>query len=284
MYYVDANLVMNVGMVVILISGACVAVLALMSANRPKALRVNNYLTMLAVMFVCFGLVVAVMGFRGRKSADRPWTFFLDMKYQPKYTAQGESRFFSDGRESRLPPEHVMPFDGTTYFADAGRHTQPDPAFLRADLAYDRGIADLTAINGDLPVDPKWENGKPTPGYFVLHIPAKAVDTAGGWERLLSRGREQFNMQCSMCHGRSGRGGQGVTAYGIVGVYGLSVAPANLTAAPFTSQPDGQLYHTIANGKNAMPAYGHQVNVQDRWAIVAHIRALQFAHNPPGGK
>ena len=284
MYYVDANSVMNWVIGIILATGVFTTVLTLVLAGRKKTGRVMSYLYMFTTMFICFGLLVAVLGFRGRKSADRPWHFFLDMKYQPKYTAQGPSAFFGDGREARLPPENTVPFDGTDYFTDAGRHTGPNPTFLKADAAYYHGIADPTARAGDQPADPKWENGTPTAGYFVLHIPAKAIDDAGGWEPLMARGREQFNIHCAACHGTSGRGGQGDAAYGIVGVYGLSVAPANLTAAPFTSQPDGQLYNTIANGKGSMPAYGHQVKVQDRWAIVAYVRVLQFAHTAPGAK
>jgi mono/diheme cytochrome c family protein len=284
MYYVDANSVMNWMMGIILAGGAFTLVVTLVLACRRKSSRVVSYLYMLSALFVCFGLLVAVMGFRGRKSGDRPWHFFLDMKYQPKYTAQGPSKFFADGREARLPPENTVPFDGTDYFADAGRHGGPNPNFLKADITYYHGIADPTAKAGDQPVDPKWENGKPTAGYFVLHIPAKAIDDAGGWDALMTRGREQFTIHCAACHGASGRGGQGEAAYGIVGFYGLSVAPANLTTAPLTSQPDGQLYNTIANGKGTMPAYGHQVKVQDRWAIVAHVRVLQFAHGPPGDK
>ena len=40
--------------------------------------------------------------------------------------------------------------------------------------------------------------------------------------------------------------------------------------------PDGQLYATVANGKNNMPAYP-QIQVNDRWAIVAYVRALQLS-------
>jgi mono/diheme cytochrome c family protein len=281
MYYVDANAVMNVVVLAILGTAVVLVVVTLFLAHRGKRGPVMSYLYMLTALFVCFGLVVGVLGFRGQKSGERPWHFFLDMKYQAKYTPQGESKFFADGREARLPPENTVPFDGTDYSADAGYHRGPNPNFLKEDPAYFLGVADPTAKAADgTPNEAKWENGKPSAGYFVLSIPDRAIDEAGGWEPLLARGRQQFNVHCAACHGASGRGGQGDGAYGIVGVYGLSVAPANLTGAPFTSQPDGQLYNTIANGKGAMPGYGHQVKVQDRWAIVAYVRVLQFAHNP----
>ena len=40
-------------------------------------------------------------------------------------------------------------------------------------------------------------------------------------------------------------------------------------------QPDGQIYSTITNGKNTMGAYGPSIAIEDRWAIVAYVRALQ---------
>ncbi len=43
------------------------------------------------------------------------------------------------------------------------------------------------------------------------------------------------------------------------------------------AQPDGQIYNTIAHGKNTMGAYGPVIPVEDRWAIVAYVRALQTA-------
>ena len=43
--------------------------------------------------------------------------------------------------------------------------------------------------------------------------------------------------------------------------------------------PDGYLFDVITNGKNTMSSYGHQVQPQDRWAIVAYIRALQLSQN-----
>jgi len=56
--------------------------------------------------------------------------------------------------------------------------------------------------------------------------------------------------------------------------FGL-VAIANLHDERIRIQPDGQLYSTITNGKNTMGAYGPNISVEDRWAIVAYIRTLQ---------
>lgn len=287
MYFIDANMVMNVAMAATLALGAVIVLVTVVQARRRRTGPAMSYLSTLSVLFVCFGIVVAVLGFRGRKSADPPMHFLLDMKYQPKYTPQGQSKFFADGRAARLPPEGTLPFDGTDYFADAGFHTSPKADFLQADDAYYHGIASRTAVKLEagvsVPNPPTWENGKITsPGYFLTHIPPEALDRASAdpsrrWESLITRGRHQFNVKCAACHGECGRGGRGDTAYGIVGAYDLSVAPADLTTGLFPSQPDGQLFNTISRGKGAMPGYGHQVKVQDRWAIVAYIRVLQYA-------
>ena len=61
---------------------------------------------------------------------------------------------------------------------------------------------------------------------------------------------------------------------GVATQYGVA-AVANLQDDRIRAMPDGQLFSTITNGKNTMGAYGPQIALDDRWAIVAYIRALQ---------
>jgi mono/diheme cytochrome c family protein len=288
MYSIDTNVFMNTVMAVILATaGLLLAVtLALVVAGKQRG-PVMAYLYMLTTLFGLFALVVVILGFRGQKSEARPWHIFLDMKYQPKYTSQGQSRFFADGRSNRLPVAGTIPYDGTDYFADAGFHADAHPDFVRTDHRYYRGIANPDAKQQDadgveVRAKPQWKDGKLVgEGYWVNHIPSEAVVRAGGWKPLIEQGRLQFNLHCAVCHGTSGRGGGGDVGYGIVGAYGLSVAPANMLTPEIQAQPDGQLFHTISNGVRQMPGYAHQVKVQDRWAIVAYLRVLQYAHGNP---
>jgi hypothetical protein len=288
MYYVDANLFMNWVLYGILGTAALLLAVTLgLSVIAGRRGRLMSYLYMLTGIFGAFAVSVAILGFRGKTSDARPWHFFLDMKYQPKYTSQGQSRFFADGRSNRLPPEFTIPFDGTDYTADAGRHTVPNPDFLKGDRRYYFGVANAEAKSkGADGVEvfnkPVWKDGKlEGEGYFVNHIPPLAVERAGGWEALIKRGEQQFTVNCAVCHGASGRGGGGEIAFGIVGAYGLSVPPSNLTAPVTQAQADGEIFHTITSGVRTMPAYGHQVRVQDRWAIVAYLRVLQYAAGNP---
>lgn len=287
MYYIDANVFMNAVVAVILLTALGLVGVSVLTAVRGKRGRSASYVYMLTTLFVTFAAAVAVLGFRGRTSGDRPWHFFLDMKYQAKYTSQGASKYYADGRSSRLPPTDTVPFDGTDYQADAGGHGGPNPDFLKADPRYYFGVANPAAKETrdgvEMPARPKWEGGKLAgEGYYVNHIPPQAVERAGGWDPLLKRGQGQFNRHCAVCHGASGRGGGGDVAYGIVGAYGLSVPPANVLTPEIQAQPDGQLFNVVTNGVRQMPGYGHQLkDVLDRWAIVAYMRELQFAYGNP---
>lgn len=336
MYGVDPNLFMNGVLAATLGTGALVVVVTVLAAWLGYRGRFMSYLYMFTALFVAFGAVVGILGFRGRTSDARPWHIFLDMKYQAKYTSQGQSNYFADGRSNRLPVENTIPFDGTDYTADAGRHTAPHADFLKADARYYTGVADASKKGPDGPAKPAWVTTETTVAlrfkphkrwfgvrvvpptippeksveprltgrlpsvrvwpvkqsavatfrstelqetYWINNLPPAAVERAGGWEPLLKRGQAQFNRHCAVCHGTSGRGGSGELAYGIVGAYGLSVAPANVLTPEIQSQPDGQLFNTVTNGKGAMSGYGHQIkDVMDRWAIVAYVRELQFAY------
>ena len=92
----------------------------------------------------------------------------------------------------------------------------------------------------------------------------------------LKRGEEVFNVNCAICHGESGDG-LGITSH--CGVPGI----ANLTQETYAqaAYPDGRLFDVISNGKGNMGPYKHNVNLRDRWAIVAYVRALQFARKAP---
>ena len=111
-------------------------------------------------------------------------------------------------------------------------------------------------------------------GVFAATIPI-TVD-----ESLLNRGEERFNIYCSPCHGRVGDG------RGMIAKRGF-LQPADLNGDRVRRAPPGYLYAVIANGYGAMPEYS-QIQVRDRWAIVAYIRALElsrgatFAEVPPG--
>jgi len=89
---------------------------------------------------------------------------------------------------------------------------------------------------------------------------------------MLERGQQRFNIFCSPCHGRLGDGD------GMIAKRGFKI-PANFHNDRLRQAPPGYLFQVISNGYGAMPDYGGQINAEDRWAIVAYIRALQLSRD-----
>jgi mono/diheme cytochrome c family protein len=85
--------------------------------------------------------------------------------------------------------------------------------------------------------------------------------------QFMERGAERFNINCAICHGPTGAGD------GIVKQYGMATI-VTLQDARIRGMSDGEIFHTITHGKNTMMAYGPNITVGDRWAIIAYLRAL----------
>jgi hypothetical protein len=88
--------------------------------------------------------------------------------------------------------------------------------------------------------------------------------------QVLERGRERYNIYCSPCHSRVGDGN------GMIPQRGLK-QPPSYHIDRLRKEPDGHFFSVITNGFGAMGDYSAQVPPEDRWAIVAYIRALQLS-------
>jgi mono/diheme cytochrome c family protein len=97
----------------------------------------------------------------------------------------------------------------------------------------------------------------------------------------LDRGQERYNIYCAPCHGRTGEGN------GMVIQRGYRQA-ASYHIDRLRNAPVGYLFDVVTNGFGVMPDYKAQIPVEDRWRIIAYVRALQLTHNattadvPPG--
>lgn len=92
---------------------------------------------------------------------------------------------------------------------------------------------------------------------------------------LMDRGRKRFTIYCATCHGLAGNGDGMVAMRADELAEGTWVPPTGLNTDPVVKQLDGQLFNTITHGIRKMPAYGPLIPVEDRWAIVFYMRALQ---------
>lgn len=89
---------------------------------------------------------------------------------------------------------------------------------------------------------------------------------------LMARGRERYDIYCSMCHGRVGDGNGMIVARGYK-------KPPSFHSDLLRSRKNGYIFDVIGNGFGVMPAYRTMIPAADRWAIVAYVRALQASQN-----
>ncbi len=87
---------------------------------------------------------------------------------------------------------------------------------------------------------------------------------------IVQRGKERYEIFCSACHGMTGNGD------GMIVRRGFRRA-ASFHTDSLRQAPVGHYFDAITNGWGAMPSYAPQIPPQDRWAIVAYIRALQLS-------
>jgi mono/diheme cytochrome c family protein len=91
-------------------------------------------------------------------------------------------------------------------------------------------------------------------------------------ERAMARGRERFDIHCAPCHGRTGQGDGMVVRRGYR-------RPPTFHQDRLREAPAGHFFDVITNGFGAMPDYAPQIKAEDRWKIVAYVRALQVSEH-----
>jgi cytochrome c553 len=134
------------------------------------------------------------------------------------------------------------------------------------DLRSAREPVDGTVARGQLHEDTYFYTGKigNNPGDafpFPVTLP------------VLERGQQRYNIFCAPCHSRVGDG------KGMIPSRGFSRMPPSYHIERLQKAPAGYFFDVITNGLGIMQGYSAQIPAQDRWAIIAYIRALQLSQN-----
>ena len=99
--------------------------------------------------------------------------------------------------------------------------------------------------------------------------------------QVLQRGQERFNIYCAPCHSEIGDGDGMIVRRGYL-------RPPSLHIERLRTAPLGHFFAVITHGFGGMPDYSSQISPEDRWKIVAYVRALQMSQYlnvqelPPG--
>jgi mono/diheme cytochrome c family protein len=194
----------------------------------------------LLIFVVCVAAVLSIAGKRGAMSRKPPIYIFPDMKRQLKLRPQSPNDFFENGVSSQVAPVGTV------------AHAKAIQVGDRMVYPYEESPVLTGRVTGTT--------------NFVENNPFPVT------AQLLKRGQERFNIYCSPCHGREADGN------GITKKLGVMMTVANLQDPRIVKFTDGEIFFVISNGRNTMGAYGPNVPVEDRWAIVAYLRALQLSH------
>ncbi len=160
------------------------------------------------------------------------------------YSTKPPLEVFPDmDRQNKLRPQAANSFFGS------GRSSQ----------LYVEGTIARGSAYQDIPINTGRITGTTN---FVSTIPVVIN------ESMLERGRERFDINCTPCHGKAGDGKGITTKYGMVAV-------ANFHDPRLVKMSAGEIFNTITHGKNLMGSYGANIDISDRWAIIAYMRALQ---------
>ena len=193
----------------------------------------------LGILVLSVVAVVGVLGFRGSHFRKPPLYIFPDMEWQLKLRPQKPNGFFANGTSSQLPVPG-------TIARSTPIQTAEGPVYPYADAPVNTGMVPGTTN-------------------FVETNPLRIT------AELLKRGQQRYTINCSPCHGQLGDGN------GITKKIGAMPIVGNLHDKRMVEMGDGELFYVISNGRNNMQAYGPNVTVEDRWAIVAYVRALQLS-------
>lgn len=139
-----------------------------------------------------------------------------------------------------------------------------DPFFH--DGASARPLPPHTVSRGNADLDTGFYEGKTEDGKLLEAFPMPVT------REMLERGRQRFEIYCSVCHGRTGEGNGMIVQRGFP-------APPSYHIERLRNTPPGHLYDVITNGYGVMYSYASRVEPADRWAIAAYIRALQLSHS-----
>ena len=223
----------------------------------------SRYLAFLAVAVVA---TISFLGFQGKTSKDTPVYVFDDMDYQNKYKAQGENALFADGRDARPPVVGTV-----------ARGTGLEPTKV-----FSEGFRRAESLN------PAFVTGKDTKGTFLAGFPEKSLKLTNGQPQpyaidasVLALGQAKYQVYCAVCHGDAADGNGIMKVRSAIEGDVAIVTIASLQTPLIRAYPDGQIYDVVTNGKNTMMGYGDKLSPEERWAVVAYVRALQLSQNCP---
>lgn len=163
-----------------------------------------------------------------------------------------------DSGEMRRTPGHIY---------------APDMTYSRAYDAYTSNPNFSDSLTSRPPVAGTVARGHQLPDHLVENdtLGYKSFSTSLRFSKdELGEGRRLFNIYCGICHGTAMDGQGPLYASGK-----FAAMPANLKDAKYLHMSNGQMYAAIKYGKNMMGSYASQLDIKQRWMVIAYIKKVQ---------
>ncbi len=201
-----------------------------------------------------------------------------DMQDQPKYKTYRSSSFFRDGLSSRPLMEGTVArgflrADGEFYTGKKNR-----PGGVQGGTGVQNSLVmPAGQPAGAVPSSAPGPNGaSPAGSQSALYPDDVETFPFPITAEIVNRGQERYQIFCAVCHGGTGNGD------GLVVRRGFRTPPT-YHSDQLRQAPVGHYFDVITNGWGAMPSHAAQIKPEDRWAIIAYLRALQLSQNPASG-
>jgi len=143
------------------------------------------------------------------------------------------------------------PLAATSFFGD-GRSARP--------------AVEGTVARGELHLDEHLYTGKVN-GQLATTFPFPIT------RQDLERGRERYNIYCLPCHDAAG------TGRGMIVLRGFPTPPPSYHIDRLREAPVGHFFDVISNGLGNMYSYATRISPDDRWRVIAYVRALQLSQS-----
>ncbi len=151
----------------------------------------------------------------------------------------------------------------------------PDMTYSRAYDAYTINTVFADSMSSRLPVSGTIARGHQLPDHLKEGdtVAYKTFTTSMRFDAAeLKEGGRLFNIYCGICHGQNLDGNGPLYNEGN-GKF--AAAPANFKDPKYLHMPVGQMFAAAKYGKNMMGSYASQLDIKQRWMVIAYIKKVQ---------
>lgn len=180
-----------------------------------------------------------------------------EMMNERRVESQELTDAFADGVASRPIPDHAIAASKSALTSISGSQSPI-------------GVPSVAAAQIDN-ADGYWDGR--VDGTLVHSIPKRMLE-GRDLRGIIERGQQRFHVSCTPCHDHTGSGN------GMVARRGFKYPPSYHTDR-LRREPLGYIFNVATNGRGEMPGYGDFISTDDRWAIAAYVRTLQFSQYAP---